>query len=263
MDLVPAAGGEEEDDDDDDNDEEEDGGDKPLRKLPTMPWVRNAVLSTAALQQFMAPLWSMKASGRKPRLKYHVPFGASHGITANGCKIEEATSTDDDRSYFLICMTLTLIADACGVPEEQNHAIWLHRRLIHNLVFTAQMPFFVNVPVFKQRHPEYIVPPKRTSASLRSRRRGRGAAAAVAAASEGRDFRGGIVSVPYDTNKKLRLLMVSARAVICAGCKNAQQNRDALLFFWGLIRQDLQAQAPILLAPSAVTTPGNKRRRLV
>jgi hypothetical protein len=130
-----------------------------------------------ALHQFLAPIWSIKKNGRKPRLKYHVPFGsaprprlslsltgASHGISPLGCKIDESTSTDDDRSLLIITMTLALIADACHCPLS---SLTLHRRVRHNLVFTDYLPFAIDMPRFIERHqggPSFYRPdtPRRT-----------------------------------------------------------------------------------------------------
>jgi hypothetical protein len=206
-----------------------------------------------ALLQFLAPIWSLKKNGRKPRLKYHVPFGASHGISPLGCKIDEATSTDDDRSLLIINMTLALVADACHVPVSQ---LVLRRRVRHNLVFTDYLPFAIDMPRFIERHQDIIVPPKRERLAGLGRRRGRGRARATSGtmAPPERKFRGAVVKVPHADNDKLRLLVVSPKAMICAGCKVPQQNTDALFFIWHV----LQGDGPNAIRPlSTLSTPAH------
>lgn len=219
-----------------------------------VPWAKAGdvlppVLSSVGLLQFMSSIWSMKKHGRKPRLKYHVPFGASHGISPLGCKIDEATSTDDDRSLLIITLTLVLVADACHCPPPH---IRLHHRSCHNLVYTGYLPFDVVMAQFCARHQDLIVPPKKERLAAERptmRRRGRGGvggAMGPPAPVPERKFRGVVVKVPHPDNPKLRLLIVSPKAMICAGCKVAQQNMDALAFIWHL----LQADGPGAIRPS-------------
>jgi hypothetical protein len=149
--------------------------------------------------------------------RYLPPFRGKHALTPNDMRMQETAATSGDIGRQVVDVTLNLLAQAA-----QCDAIFAFDRRDNNEVYTAYLPFPIDLNLLQRRFPKAIQVPQRFEA---------------------------LIIEPPDLGRK-KLLVFPKGIIICVGSKNSAEMIDAM-----------QAWLPAIQACRTNTLPPKKRPR--